>query len=263
MNLLSMSPPDMPIRDVADLTPIQQLIMERLPELLESSAGSKALAKAELEKTLGGEYDPRTSPYYEGLRREAEILEREGLTDLRQSAELGGMFKSGGAGGRTGAEASFLSSSKSNLLKELGALYENERTRKAQAARDIQGIERAGIEDIAAIGSIAEAERSVEEQKNQAIYEAYMQQIMFPYTVMTNIATALLNVQNQAVLKGGGLTDLGWFTALGASMAGASNLSSGGTQNYGQSVGGGGGGSGEYNSYGNSGFSFGGYSGSY
>jgi hypothetical protein len=194
------------------------MLIKELPGILEGTKKSAELAKGEMTKTLEGGYDPLTSPYYRGLREEAEREQRKGVTDIRQGAELGGMLKSTP---RLGAEGTFLAASKSNLLKQLGLLYETERGRKSQAARDIQGVEGQQISDVAAIGGVAEAERAVEEQRNQALYAAAIQQIMFPYQTMSNIASALLNVKNQGVVTGGGMTDLGFLLSAGASAAGS------------------------------------------
>jgi hypothetical protein len=218
MDIVKGGAPTIPTREVADLTPMQQMLMKELPGILEGTKTSAELAKGEMRKTIEGGYDPLTSPEYRGLREETERRQTKGLTTLRQGAELGGMLKSTP---RLGAESDFLAASESNLLKQLGAMFERERVRKGEAARDIQGVEGQKIGQVAAVGGLAETERMVEEQRNQALYAAAIQQILFPYQTMSNIASALLNVKKQGVPMGGGLTDLGFGLSTLASFGGS------------------------------------------
>lgn len=197
-NLLTQGTPDIPVQQIADLTPIQQLIMTKLPEMLEGSDASTLLAKAELEKTLTGDYDPRTGDFYKGLRQEADILGQEGMTEIAQKANLGGMFSSTP---RVGAQAKFLANTKNNLLQQLGLLYENERSRRMDAAKNIQNVDAAQISNVAAVGGLADTERQVEQARSDALYNAAMQQITFPYTYMSDLAKALYGMQNDYVIK--------------------------------------------------------------
>lgn len=218
IDLLKEGPPTIPTQEIAGLTPIQKLIQDQLAGTLKSTGESTALAKGEMTKTLTDQYDPRTSDLYRGLREESERLKTEGLTDVRQRAELGGMLQSTPA---VAAEQSLINIADSNLLQQLGLLTEKERDRKVDAARDIQGVDAAGISNVAAIGGVADQQRAVEQARNDALYNAAIQQVLFPYTNMSNIASSLLNVQDQAFMTGGGMTDLGFGLATGASALGA------------------------------------------
>lgn len=201
--------PNVALQGTAGLTPVQMAIQQSLSGLLAKSGQAGDLASKEYSSILEGDYDPRTSPYYEGLRQEAERLKKEGVTGLRQRAELGGML-----GSSTGAvaEGSFVSEANSALLKELGRLMETERGRKLLAAEGIQGAEAQRLGNIAAVGGIADIERDIEQQRADALYEQAMQQMLFPYQYQANIANSLLGYSPETVITGGGLSDFGYMT---------------------------------------------------
>lgn len=227
--LVKGTPPTIPTREVAGLTPTQLIISRGLEDLMVKTGMDAEAARTEIMKTLTDKYDPRTSPYYRGLREETERLKTEGVTDIRQASELGGMFKSTP---RLGAEGELINVANSNLLKQLGLLYETERGRKSQAARDIQDVGTKEIGKYAAIGAMSDIERQLEQEVMNAKYTQAIEQMLFPYREQVGIATALLGVKEDFYMTGGGLTDLGFGVAAGAnalaSFAGAGGFSSGG-----------------------------------
>lgn len=195
--------PDMPTQRTAGMTPVQMLIQRLLPGLLGKTGEAGDLASGEYRKTLEGDYDPRTSPYYEGLRQEAERLKKEGVTGLRQRAELGGMLTSSSAGD---VEAGFVKQSDSALLQELGKLLETERGRKLLAAEGIQNVESRRLGNVAAVGGIAETARNIEQQRADALYNQALMTTMFPYTYQAGIGEALMTYSpDYAVTQEGGL----------------------------------------------------------
>ena len=223
----------LPMRETADLTPVQKEIQQMLSGILSKTDQAGDLASGEYRSILEDEYDPRTSPYYEGFRQEAERLQKEGVTSLRQRSELGGMLGSSNA---AVSEGSFVSQSNSAILKELGRLLETERGRKLLAAEGIQGAESQRIGNVAAVGGLAEAERNVEQQRNDALYNQVMQQILFPYQYKTGIANTLLNYKPEWETYGGGPSDWtlfseGFNSGMGPSMTGG--MGGGGNQQQG------------------------------
>ena len=212
------SDPNVPTQGVAGLTPIQLLIQKMLPGYLDKVNQAGDLASGEYRDILSDKYDPRTSPYYEGFRQEAERLQTEGVTGLRQRAELGGMAKSSNA---AVSEGSFINQSNSALLTELGRLLETERGRKLLAAEGIQGAESRRLGNVAAVGGIAEEARSIEQQRADALYNQALMQMMFPYQYQANIANSLLNYKPDYAVTGGGMTDWGFALNAGAQAAGA------------------------------------------
>ena len=53
-NLLEQGVPDVPVQEIADLTPIQQQIQQSLGDVLADTSGSTKLARDELTKILTG-----------------------------------------------------------------------------------------------------------------------------------------------------------------------------------------------------------------
>ena len=205
-NLLA-TMPNVPTQGVAGLTPIQLMIQKMLPGYLNQVNQAGDLASKEYSDILSDKYDPRTSPYYEGLRQEAERLQTEGVTSLRQRAELGGMVNSSNA---AVSEGSFINQSNSALLTELGRLMETERGRKMLAAEGIQGAESKRLGNVAAVGGIAEEARSIEQQRADALYSQALMQMLFPYKYQAKLANSLLNYKQDYAVTGGGMTDLGF-----------------------------------------------------
>lgn len=82
-----------------------------------------------MKNILTGSYDPRTSPYYQGLRQQAQEDIGQALTNIRQSANLGGMLASTP---RIAQEAQAQRKMVNDLSTVLGSLYEQERARQTQ-----------------------------------------------------------------------------------------------------------------------------------
>jgi len=228
--------PTIPQQGVAELTPMQQLIQSQLGPMLDTINQSGREATDYYSDVLGGDYDPRTSPYYEGLRQESERLQGQGVTSLRQRAELGGMLQSSNA---AGVEGQFVNQSNAAFLKELGGLYETERNRQGQAA---EGIQRAGaqqVQNVAAVGGIADQQRVIEQAQQDALYQQLITQILFPYEHQAEWAAALMGMPGGVQVTGGGFTDLSQGLILGGVVAGSVLNPSGGAAAM---TGGGGGG---------------------
>jgi len=216
-SLLSSGTPNIPTQGTAGLTPVQLLIQQQLSALLGKTTEAGNLATGEYSKILGDDYDPRTSPYYEGLRQESERLKKEGVTGIRQRSELGGMLNSSSA---AVAEGDFISQSNSALLQELGKMLETERGRKLLAASGIQNAQSQEIGNVAAVGGIAEQARMIEQQQADALYNQIMQTILFPYAYQSQLATSLMNYSPDYAVTGGGMTDLGAGLSILAPIAG-------------------------------------------
>ena len=210
--------PNVPTQGTGGLTPVQLMIQKMLPGYLDKVNQAGDLASGEYSDILSDKYDPRTSPYYEGLLQEAERLQAEGVTSLRQRAELGGML---GGSNAAVAEGSFINRSNSALLMELGRLMETERGRKLLAAEGIQGSEAKRLGSVAAVGGIAEEARSIDQQRADALYTQALTQMMFPYQYQANLANSLLNYSPDYAVTGGGMTDLGIMYTVGGQVAGS------------------------------------------
>lgn len=85
-----------------------------------------------IKKILSGSYDPMTSPYYKGIRQEAEMMTENAADILRQGQQLRGIAAST-PGMR--AEAELRTGMNAQTLQTLGQLYESERNRMSQAGQ--------------------------------------------------------------------------------------------------------------------------------
>lgn len=90
----------------------------------------------EIEKVLAGGYDPRSSPYYEGIRKEAEIMSEESINRLLHGQQHRGTLASTVG---TKAEGYTRALMDSKTLQTLGQLYEAERGRMSQAVSQALG----------------------------------------------------------------------------------------------------------------------------
>lgn len=218
MDTLGKGTPDIPVRNVADLSPIQQLIQEKLGGMLSNADESSALARKTYTDILNNNDDITQGKEYRGLKSEAERLKKKGITDVRHSANRKGMF---GSSPQFAGEGDVSAQYDSNLLTLLGQMEEREKDRKTDAAGNIQRLDSQNISNAAAIGGIAKEGQENEQMKSDALYSAALQQVMFPYTTMSNIAAQLLNVNNQAFMTGGGLSDLGVALSISSGAAGS------------------------------------------
>lgn len=90
----------------------------------------RGLGEEEIRKTLTGEYDPMTSPYYKSMRKGILGETEEAQHRLRQIAQKGGMFKSMG---RMLEEADVEGQGLGRLEDVAAGLTERERERRFQA----------------------------------------------------------------------------------------------------------------------------------
>jgi len=95
-----------------------------------------ALGMGEIEKVLAGGYDPMSSPYYEGIRKESDILTQRSVDQLMHGqAQRGTLASSVGVRG----EGDLRSLADARTLQTLGSLYESERGRMGNAVNQALG----------------------------------------------------------------------------------------------------------------------------
>jgi len=169
---------------------IQKLMSGEMPEAF-------ALGMEKIKSILGGEYNPLTSPYYQGLKEEAARFEEKGISDIRQRSQLGGMLYSEPA---MGAEAEFKGILGTGLTKELGSLYEADVNR--QAGMIPQLLSYAGLEagmpgqalaGISALSPLAGKGGDIARQQEMLNWGVGTQQAMFPYQYQAPIWESLAN----------------------------------------------------------------------
>jgi len=215
--LLEEGTPDIPTREVTGQTDTQRRIQAGVGEQYADVERSYDIGWDYLTDIIGGQYDPRTSDYYKGLRQEAADIKGEAMTDIRQSSELGGMLQSTP---RMAVESETGRKIDRDLLTQLGGMYETERGRMGQA---VEGLSRLDASRAAVTGNlqaIADLERQIEQERNNAVYTQAMETVMFPYQNMINVANSIFG-GSQPIVTGGGLTDLGFAASTAAGAAGS------------------------------------------
>jgi len=188
-SLLSGSAPKL---NVADMTEAEKASYNLLQSVISAPTPDiyyKGLS--ELEKTLSGGYDPRTSPYYEGIKQEAAIMKEAGVSGLRRGSQAGGMFNSDTS---KRAEGAYTSNMDAQVLSQLGQLFENERQRMTgatgMALNYAKYPQESALQKIMAGMTYGSLPRDIENQKNMATYQSEM----FPYTNQAPIAQNLMNM---------------------------------------------------------------------
>ena len=158
---------------------IQELISGEMPEAFK-------IGMDKIKNILGGEYNPLTSPYYQGLKEEAARFEKKGISGIRQRSQLGGMLYSEPA---MGIEAEFSGILGTGLTKELGRLYEADVGRQAGMVPQLLGY--AGLEQgrkgqalagIGAMAPLAGKGGDIARQQELLNWGVGTQQAMFPWT---------------------------------------------------------------------------------
>lgn len=215
-----------PTEGVAELTGTEQQIQKALPSYLDSIAQDYDTSRGYYNDVLAGNYDPRTSDFYEGYRAEQDRMKGESQLNIRRQAQKAGIARSTpvtGAQGKVGAQFD------SQTLQLLGQLYENERARMAGAAQALPQLSSQYASNLSQAENLAAVNRQVEQAKLSAIYNAALQTMLAPYNMQAQIAGMLLSEQRYAgYTTGGGLTDWGFLIQAGATAAGGGAFNFGG-----------------------------------
>ena len=163
---------------------IEKMMSGKMPE-------AYTLGMNKIKSVLGGEYDPTTSPYYEGLKQEASRFEEKGKGDIRTRGQMGGMLYSEPA---MGIEADFSGQIGTGLTKELGRLFESNINRETSMIPNLLGYSNAKTgmmgQALSGIGSLAPlAGKSGDIANQQAMINQQIgsQQAMLPYTAQAPI----------------------------------------------------------------------------
>jgi hypothetical protein len=228
---------------VAPLSEYEQTGLGQLGEYLDWQLPTESnlykLAESEMTKTLGEEYDPFTSEYYQAYRTNMErelqrAKDRLAATSAAENAYYGG--------GRLQNERLLEETALGNLAQTLAGLQEAERERRLGAVPTALELtqygETAPLARIAASQQYGALPRTVEQTRLDAQYQEWLRQLT-DLGIPLDTALALATYSPGAVKTGGGLTDMGMLL-MGIS---------GGLGSY-YGAGGGGGGGTTYNYYG-------------
>jgi hypothetical protein len=215
MDILNQGSPDYPQRKIAGLSDNEQAIQGNIASFLNANQPVFQSATDEIMATLSGDYDPRTSDFYKGVRQEADILKEEESDAIRRRANLGGMLYSTGA---SNIEAKNNARIDAETLQVLGSLTENERNRKLGTAMNAS--QNAVANTLAAQG-VSAVPRQVTQEEYDAMYAETLDELLAPYQLMSPIATSMMGYSPGIINYGGGLTGLGFLTSAGANVAAA------------------------------------------
>lgn len=187
----------LPTVDIPGLSDMEKKLVSFGSSIIEKmmSSGTSEpyqLGLNKIKSILGGEYNPLTSPYYEGLKEESARLEEKGISDIRQRSQLGGMLYSEPA---MGAEAEFKGILGTGLTKELGSLYEadvNRQTSMIPQLLNYAGFESnlpgQKIETLKGFAPLAGMERDINTKQALADWEVKTNQELFPFQYQAPIA---------------------------------------------------------------------------
>lgn len=202
---------------VADLTDTEKQIQGKLPSYLSMADSDFNSARDYYNDVLSGNYDPSKSDYYQGFRNEQDRLKKETQLGIARAGQKAGIARSTpvlGTQAKAGAQID------DQTLQQLGLLYENERTRMANAANELPQLTSRNLSNVGTIENLASIARQQEQDRLSAMYQAALQTMLAPYNYNAQIASALLNEQRYTGYEtGGGMTDLYYGLKLGIDAA--------------------------------------------
>lgn len=156
-----------------------------------------------MRKALEGNYDPRTSDYYQGMRTQIYDDLDKAKTGVRQSAALGGMLASTP---RINQEATLERKALNDVSTLLGGMYETERNRLQQLAP--QYMTAAGVE------------RGIQQTELDRQYQEFIRQIT-ALGIPLDTALKLINWSPGSTSTTSGGSDLSGLGAIAAALIGA------------------------------------------
>ncbi|MGD8787024.1 MAG: hypothetical protein PVJ60_06340 [Phycisphaerales bacterium] len=219
---------EFPVKEIVGLSEAEQTGQELLNKYLATGtpAGTQT-AINELTKTVEGGYDPVTSLAYKGYRDQSKLEEQNAINELKRRLQLVG--HGGFSTPALNAEGQTRRGYSADRMSFLGQLYDQERNRQTAAAVPLATLsDTAGelpLRQTAAAAAYGGAERTIEQQREDALYESLVQELLFPYIYQMPVAQSLLAEQRIFPESGGSDTDLGGMLGMmGGSFLGAGGL---------------------------------------
>ncbi len=111
-------------------------LIQQLTHLAQNPPEIYQTGMDEIQKVLEGGYDPMSSPYYEGIRRESEMLTDRSVSEMMHGQSARGTLAST-PGMR--AESDLRAMADARTLQTLGQLHEGERGRMSNAVNQALG----------------------------------------------------------------------------------------------------------------------------
>lgn len=133
------------------------------------------LASGEINKTLSGNYDPSTSPYYQAVKAQSVKNLEDSNERLKQQASMGGRYF---GGGRVKAQADLEGDVTRGLNTMLGQLSENERQRRIdilpQAMQSGQYQEMEPLRKTEALQTYGSLPRAIQQSLLDSLYNEFV-----------------------------------------------------------------------------------------
>lgn len=139
------------------------------------------LAKEEVRKTMQGEYDPTTSPYYQAVKAESARNLEDTLSGIKSEAAGGGRYWTGA---RLGEQREARTDVGNALNKLLGGMAETERARRLETAPFAAQLgeyeQKLPLQQATALQQLGALPRSISQAQNEAIYNEWLRQQNYP-----------------------------------------------------------------------------------
>lgn len=178
-----------PKLSIIPLTQLERANQMRLSEYGQQDQDVRALASDQVEATLGGAYNPMTSPFWQGYRDYSEQNKEGDVNAMRRFAQRGGMLNS--TPGQF-AEAGVRRRANAQSETQLGQLYENERGRQLGVA---QSEKQAATGNLLQSQQMAAQERQILQAEVQAQYEQILNTMLAPYIYQSPLLQSIINEQ--------------------------------------------------------------------
>lgn len=199
---------DYPQRQVADLSPIQQEAQALYQKYITGGNEGRNLAMGWAESKLGPDYNPAEDPDYKFFKDEATRLAGDRVTNARQRSQMGaGTLQHSPS---MTAEGDIMDRRDSELLSYLDRISRGD---KATAANMAGNIGQNDFSNVVNSAGFAGQERGIDEQRNAAMYDESMKELLHEYTRQAGIAMDMMQYSPGTYIKPGGKSD--WDTGMG------------------------------------------------
>jgi len=139
------------------------------------TSGLRQAGQKEISKTLSGDYDPTTSPYYQAVKAESANLLREHQSNIADISASKGRYHTGARVAEQSRAGTEITQALTTLL---GSLAEKERERKLAAATTAQNMgiyeEQTPLRKTVALQEFGGLERIIEQARNEAMYREWL-----------------------------------------------------------------------------------------
>lgn len=211
---------EFPMREIADLSPIEQAILKQYQDTLGSDKGAMQSVMNMLMSSVRGEYDPTTSPYYKGMRKEFERMKQKGIGDVTRRGQLLTGAPSSDMLRETGNYANMMDEAS---MQVLGNLFEQERNRQMQSSQQVTNLQN----QLMQAGGLP---RSLRQEQLDAAFNQAMSNLVGAYQYQMPAAQAIYDKDRYTYVageKGSSLLgDIGGMVGIASKVKGAGGLGS-------------------------------------